>query len=116
MVGYVGVLALGTEVPDEQSIRKMRAVNFAVCPPLAMFRLDEVSVGPRRVCIGDHEIAVQCAAICQSHAAYFALVDENFLDLCVALNLAALTLDQPGHAFDNAAGATHGGPHAETLL
>ena len=94
----------------------MRAVNFAVCPPLAMFRLDEVPVGPCRVRVGDHEIAVQCAAICQSHAAHLALVDENLLDFRVALNLAALAFNEPGHAFDNAAGAAHGGPHAETLL
>jgi len=81
-----------------------------------MFRLDEVTVGPRRIRVGDHEVAVQGSAICQSYAAHFALVDENLLDFRVALNLAALTLNQSGHAFDDAARATHGGPHAETLL
>ena len=81
-----------------------------------MFRFDQVSVCPGRICVGDHEIAMQCSAICQSHATYGSLVDQNLFHFSIALDLAALAFNQPGHAFDDTACAAHGGPHAETLL
>ena len=59
---------------------------------------------------------MQCSAICQSHAAHSSVLYQNLFHFSIALDLAALAFDQSSHAFDDTAGAAHGGPHAETLL
>ena len=107
MVWHVFVLALRTEVPHKQAIGIMRALDLTIGPALTMTGVDQVSVGPGRIGIGDDEITVEYPTIAQSHTFGIAVFNQYFFHLGVAFYFAALAFNETCHAFDNAACATH---------
>ncbi len=91
---YIRVLPARTEVPHEQPVRKMRALDLAVCPSLTMLGLDQVPVGPRCIGIGYDNVTFDNATVLKLHPTHRSRVDKDFIDLGVALDGAALTLDE----------------------
>jgi len=68
VVRHVGVLLVGAEVPDKQAHGVAALVNALVGPVAAVFRRDQVAVGPGRVGVGDHDVSSHELAAGQRHA------------------------------------------------
>ena len=94
MVRNIWILSACAEVPNEETVRKMRAFNFPVCPSLAVLGLNQVAIGPGCIGIGYNDVAFDNAAIFELHASNRARLDKDFLNLCVSLDQSALSLDE----------------------
>ena len=110
------VAAVGAEIPDEQTRRKARALNFSIAPMAAMPRFEQMPIGPRGVRVGHDNIRAQDLTGGQTQPTHPALLHKDLLNLGIAAQGDALGFHQADHGLNQGARATHGGVHAVMLF
>ncbi len=116
VVRHIGVLAAGAEVPDEEAHGVSAVLDLAVGPVAAVFRLDQVAVGPGGVGVRHHDVGRDALTTGQRDAGGHALVHFDALHLGTATQHPALPLQQAHQALHQLARATHGPVHAVLAL
>ncbi len=115
-MGNVVIHTACAEVPDEEAHRVLRAGELAVGPDAPPLAGHGTLVCPGGIGVRHHEIGLDGLPRLQPHPRDTAVVAENFLNVGVVSNRAALALEQAHEARHNGPGAAHGRVHAELPL
>ena len=104
MVGDIRILTLRPKVPYEQPHRVARPLDSRVRPPAAVGLGNHVSIQPRGIGVGHHDVGAQLFSARQSHTARRPRFHDQGLDIRVEANLPSLFLDQTDQSVDQYAG------------
>ena len=108
MVGNIGVLPVGTKVPNEQTHGVAATLYALVGPVPPVLGGHQVAVSPCSVAVADHDVGAQLLASGELHTGGSTVFNQDALDLGVAAQGHAPCLQQIDHALHDGAGAAHG--------
>jgi hypothetical protein len=112
VVRQVFVPAFGTEVPDKEAHGIVAARHLGIRPDPTRGGRQHVAIGVGRIGIRYHDVGGNLPAIGEPNANRPAAFQQNFLDIGIAKDLAALVFEQPGQRGHDRTGAAHRGVNA----
>ena len=108
VVGNIGVLPVGTKVPNEQTHGVAATLYALVGPVPPVLGGHQVAVSPCGVAVADHDVGAQLLASGELHTGGSTVFNHDALDLGIAAQGHAACLQQIDHALHDGSGAAHG--------
>ena len=104
---HIGILPVGTEVPDKQAHGVFCALQLAVGPPPTISGRQQPPVGCSRVGVRDDDVRVDTLTAIEHHAGRAAVFDKDLADRGVHTQRAALRFDQRDEPIHQATRPAH---------
>ena len=107
-MGNVRVLPPRAEVEHEEPHGELGVLSFEACRQCLFAFGNQLAVKMHGVDVRDHDVAVQGFPALQSHAAGFAVLDDQLVNGAVEAQVDAGFGHESGQCGDDGAGAAHG--------